>query len=71
MQDLHINIHQVIHLWDGHDIEMLMNEEQFHLMVSGSVSDAVYYDIHNLVADIEGLQISQVDVHSYLESVIR
>jgi len=50
---------------------MLMNEEQFHLMVSGSVSDAVYYDIHNLVADIEGLQISQVDVHSYLESVIR
>jgi len=50
---------------------MLMNEEQFHLMVSGSVSDAVYNDIHNLVADIEGLQISQVDVHSYLESVIR
>jgi len=70
LQDLLVDVHQAIHLGDGKDIEMLMNVEQFQFMELGCISQAEDNNIHDLVADIEGSQISQVDLHSHFKGII-
>jgi len=49
---------------------MLMNEEQFHFMELGCIFQTPDNNVHNLVVDIEGSQVPQVDLHRHFKGVI-
>ena len=70
MQDFHIDVNQLIHLKDAKDIKVLMDVEQFYFVKWTWVSDAEDNKFHNLRTDVTRRKVSQVNLHSDLESIV-
>jgi len=70
MQDLHKSVDELVHLLDREDVEVLQNEEQFHLVELGRVLQRLDQDVHDFPRNILLLQVSQVDLHTYLVGVV-
>lgn len=70
MQDLHVDVNQLIHLKDAKDIKVLMDEEQLYFVKRTWVSDAEDDKFHNLITDVTRCKVSQVNLHSNLESIV-
>jgi len=57
-------------LGDGKNVEVLMDIEQFHFMISCRILNTVDQDIHDGIVDIKSSKVSQINLCCYLHCII-
>jgi hypothetical protein len=61
------SIHNVVHLRDGKEIEVLNNEEEFDFVEEHRLLKTEDESVHHLSVDIFVINIHQVDIDAYFE----